>query len=131
MLLGSKEISPRAHGALVQHNPFLTPCETGKHSPPGGELPLCWPEKKFSSLLCILRENKNLSVCFYEKISHFVPAGGEKREKKTHTFLHRVRVVCTHRLGPTLWVISPGFAYALLPTQLRKHRPLGKQHVLC
>jgi len=66
----------------------------------GNSLCVGW-EKKLSSLLCILRENKNLSVCFYEKISHFVPAGGEKREKKTHTFLYQARVVCTHRLGPT------------------------------
>lgn len=64
----------------------------------GNSLSVGW-EKKFKSLPCVLRENKNLSVCVYEKISHFIPAGGEKREKKHTLFLARLEVVCAHRLG--------------------------------
>ena len=52
----------------------------------GNSLSVGW-EKKFKSLPCVLRENKNLSVCFYEKISHFIPAGGKKEREKTHPFL--------------------------------------------
>lgn len=42
----------------------------------GNSLSAGW-EKKFKSLPCVLRENKNLSVCVYEKISHLIPAGGK------------------------------------------------------
>lgn len=68
----------------------------------GNSLCVGW-EKKLSSLLCILRENKNLSVCFYEKISHFVPAGGEKREKK-NTHFPLPGESCLHtQAGPHTW----------------------------
>lgn len=94
----------------------------------GNSLSVGW-EKKFKSLPCVLRENKNLSVCIYEKISHLIPAGGKKREKKTHPFLSQAGG-CLHTQAGTVGYSTMVWVYPTSHPCQESLNPRGTQHIL-